>query len=647
MARLWQSGAELNSTTTDVEVSTNSGTISISSTTVRSGTYAWRANPSAGTGFYRQVIFATDQSIKGLFRVYLNIASLPGATTRLLSFATAANAPLARIDITSGGLLQLRNSNNVQVGSNSSALNTGQWYMIDLVLDASSNPGSLEGRIDGTSFASGANSSQGSWSRILWGAITTVTCDFFFDDAAMNDTSGSFQNSYPGSGKIIHLRPSAAGDANGFTTQTGGTAGAANNYTRVDEVTPDDATTFNGASLLNLEDLYNVDNSGIGSGDTVNVVMVGGRFRNNVADATSQVKFEVEKTSGGTKTQSATIVPNSTTWRTNAIAAPFNYPITTYQDPDSAAWTQSTLDSMQIGMIMGLIGVNRVDVTMVWACVDYTPSSSTTTPQTVTGKARIQKTVVRTATGVARILVTVARTVTGKARITKTVPQTITGRSRLTVTTVRTTAGKARITAVTTRTILGVARVTTTVLRTIVGRARIRTTVPQIITGVSRVTATATKNIPGKARLTVTTGRTIDGKSRMQQTTPRTITGIARLVGAAIRTILGISRILRAVAHTISGIARIAELSQQAVTGRARVQVASTRTVAGVARIVQNVNVPPIGIVLNDSKPGGVLSSGSDLAMVLSGGPNDRILDDGTTGTLNVASAAIIENRVT
>lgn len=377
MARLWQGGAELNSATDGVEVSTNSGTMSISSTTVRSGTYSWRTNPSASTGFFRHNIYTSNSSTTGYFRAYARIATLPGTTIQFLRFSNISNASMGRIDMTSTGALQLKGANGVQIGSNSSALNTGQWYKIELKLDASSSPGSLDARIDGTSFASGANSSQGNWARILWGIVTpNTTADFFFDDVALNDTSGSSQTSWPGDEKIIHLLPNAAGDSNGFLAQVGGTAGSTNNFTRVNEVTPDDATSYNGSALLNAEDLFNMGASGIQSYDTVNVVMVGARIADLVsADATAAFKLEIEKTSGGTKAQSGTIIPNSTTWGTNAGADPRTYPLITYADPDGSAWTNSTLDSMQAGYIQTATNVQTIAISTVWASVAYTPGT--------------------------------------------------------------------------------------------------------------------------------------------------------------------------------------------------------------------------------------------------------------------------------
>lgn len=374
MARIWQSGWELNTTTDAMELSLNSGTVSISTTTVRSGTYAGRANPNASTGFFRSDIFASNQNSGGYLRVYVNIATLPGATIQLVRFSSTANAHLASLRLTSTGTLTLNAANNSQVGSASSALSTGTWYRLELKCDATNATGTVDGRIDGVSFASGNNSSRGSWARALVGAITpNSTCDIFFDDWAVNDSSGSSQTSFPGSGKIIHLKPNAAGDANSWLKTAGG-AGDSNNYQLVDEVPPNDATDYVQSGTLNDKDLYNVDASGVGASDTVNVVAVGARFANDVFDNLLTFRLEIEKTSGGTIAQSGDIIPSSTFWTTNNnTTAPSPYPLVLYADPDSAAWTSSTLDSMQIGAKITAANTNKIVLSAIWASVDYTP----------------------------------------------------------------------------------------------------------------------------------------------------------------------------------------------------------------------------------------------------------------------------------
>lgn len=375
MARLWHGGAELNSTTDGMEVDTNSGTMSISSTTVRSGTYSWRTNPSASTGFFRKQISGSDQNKGGYLRAYVRIATLPGTTIQLLRFSSTANTHLASIRLTSTGTLTLNNAANTQVGSASSALSTNTWYRIELKCDSTAATGTLDGRIDGVSFASGNNSSRGSWARILWGAITpNSTCDIFFDDIALNDDQGSAQTSFPGDEKLIVLRPDSAGDSNQWL-QTAGGAGASTNYQLVDEVTPNNATDYIQSTTLNDIDFYNCGASGINSYDTVNVVTVHGRMTNDTADATSAVKLRIEKNGSGTVSEGSAIIPNSTTWMTDGATATFLPTLVLYTDPDTSAWTSTTLDSMQIGAKLTADTANKILISALWAYIGYTPGT--------------------------------------------------------------------------------------------------------------------------------------------------------------------------------------------------------------------------------------------------------------------------------
>lgn len=377
MARLFSSGFELNSLAANIEFTNTAGTLSIVTSPVRSGTYALRANPAAATGIVTRSIYGADQNFIGFVRLYLYIASLPSGNDAIIRFSTTTNTNRAGIRLTAGGALQLINSSSVQVGSDSSTLSTGQWYMVELRIDATTNPGTLEARLNGQVFAAGSNNIQGSWARIQLGSMTAATtADLHFDDIAVNDNSGSFQNTYPGPGKIIHLYPNASGDQTQWTI--GGSTPAATNWQSVSEVTPDNGVTLVSSNTLNQEDLYNVGSPAIGAGDNINVVHVGGRFNNNVADAVTQFVFEATKASGGTIAQSAGIIPNTASFTTNSVATDYAYPITLYRDPDSINWTRATLETMQIGQRLTAAGTNNIQVSTIWALVDYTPSTPAT-----------------------------------------------------------------------------------------------------------------------------------------------------------------------------------------------------------------------------------------------------------------------------
>lgn len=380
MARVFQTGWENNTSTDNCFLSVTGSPQILSGAPARTGTYYLRVNNTGAGENVRYQFATTDQTSPHFYRAYIYIVAAPTSNKYILRTYKIDLTARFGIKLTSALKLQLFNTeDNVQIGSDSDALSLNTWYRVEYTADLTTlSSSALSARIDGSEFASGtANFAAGVGTFIIGSDLSDATLDIYYDDLAVNNTSGSFQNSWPGSGKIIHLRPSAAGDSNGFLTQVGGTAGASNNFTRVNEVTPDDATSYNGSALLSAEDLFNCDDSGIGAFDSVNVVSVGVKMADLVgADATAAFKVELEKTASGTKAQSGALIPNSTTWVTNAAAAAFIYPLITYQDPDGGTWTQATLDSMQIGYIQTAINVQTIAISTVWASVDYTPASS-------------------------------------------------------------------------------------------------------------------------------------------------------------------------------------------------------------------------------------------------------------------------------
>lgn len=381
MARQWTCGFELQTFATGIEVDSNSGTPVISTTTVRSGLASMRVQGTSISKFFTQQFLGTGSTTNKFVRFYFRIASATGTNAvafALLRDGTSGNGPSLRIN-TNNTLELWDEQAGVQRGSDSSALSTNTWYRIEFSYIRST--GVITAYIDGVQFATGSSTTNMSMDTFRLGMIDTATCDFFYDDVALNDSSGTNQTGLPGAGNVIRLSPDSAGDVNGFLVQVGGTAGSTNNFTRVNEITPDDATTYNASAVLNAEDLFNCGASGIGATDTVNVVSVGVRFANLVsADATASFKAEIEKTASGTKTQSAAIIPNSTTWRSNvpSTTLPKTYPLTTYIDPDGAAWTQATLDTMQIGYIETVANVQTIGISTIWAYVDYTPAAAIT-----------------------------------------------------------------------------------------------------------------------------------------------------------------------------------------------------------------------------------------------------------------------------
>lgn len=379
MARLWMSGFGLNSVTTSMEFSSITGTVSIQNTVTRVGPYALRVNPASGASFvryhYTDGTVGSDLSTNVRLRFYLRVDTAPSTNTTIARIANQGNNACAQLRITSTRTLAILDAGNNTVGSASAALTIGTWYMIELGLDSSTNPGTIYGRLSGTQFATGANSAQSPWSRIVLGSITGTAIDMYIADVALNDTSGSFQNSWPDAGVVYTIVPGSDGDNSQWRKTDNVTSGDNTSWQLVNQIPPDDATSYTQTLTATAQDSFVLASTGVGAG-TVNVVQVCGRHSNTPsADATTAFKYQIKKASGGTVVQSAAIIPNSTTFVSNAGAEPRNAPITLHQDPDATNWTLSTLGTTQIGYQMTAANTNRIRVSGVWALADITPST--------------------------------------------------------------------------------------------------------------------------------------------------------------------------------------------------------------------------------------------------------------------------------
>jgi hypothetical protein len=390
MSRVWTCGFENQSVTAMVESDSITGTCTIDTTTKRSGGASLKVNPSSASAYGTTQFSWTSQEGDATanayyFRGYIYITAYPTSISTTLPnndvsiFEVNAGSAVLLVSIDGSGALRLYDYTPALVGSPSAALALNTWYRIEFAYCAEAGSTILELLVNGTNVATTTtNASNLDPTVFRYGnSVGTATMTIYYDDMAINYNDGSSQSIYPGSGKVIFLKPNAAGDASNWAAnRTGGTAGNGNNYTRVNETPPNDATSFNGSVTLNEEDLHNCADSGISSKDKVNVVCVGVRFRRAAVSGTSSAfKLEIEKTSGGTKTQSGAIVSVGTGWYTNnQTLGPSNYRLITYADPDGAPWTQATLDSMQIGYKISTGTATRVDVSTVGACVDYPPA---------------------------------------------------------------------------------------------------------------------------------------------------------------------------------------------------------------------------------------------------------------------------------
>lgn len=377
--RAWSSGAELQTQASAVEFDEVSGTASIDTTTKRSGAASLRINPSAATIWKGQRF--TSSTVRTVYvRTYVYVASYPAALEGIFSCNENVQGGGSEIQMNTDGTLELWDlGNGVQVGSDSSALSLNTWYRLEMYCDASDTTWETTAYIDGVSFANSttiaAPAAGGSWDLIVGnlGFTGTGSYDMYFDDMAANTSAGTAQNTLPGAGSIVHMQPDSAGDTNGCS---------AGDFSSIDEVTPDDATTVcvldadTGGDVIEVN-TESSSSAGIDSYDTISVVMVGVRDA-QVSAASATLVPVIRSASAGTRLSGTSYTHNDTTYRTNGDTQPRIYNLSTTTDPTTGiAWTPTgtnSLDNLQIGMNCTDCNPDT-NVSTVWALVEYVDGS--------------------------------------------------------------------------------------------------------------------------------------------------------------------------------------------------------------------------------------------------------------------------------
>ncbi len=302
------------------------------------------------------------------FRTYLYITTAPSAQNRIISVKNSSGTTIAYLTLDNSRLLRLYDEDS-SIGSASSALSTSTWYRIEFKIDATGSGSTdiVEARINGGVFATSStrNLSTGVRTLSLGANINSeanTTGDIYFDDVAINKNIGTYQNSYPGDGKIAHLRPSANGSP---VAWTGG-------YTYVNETTPDDGTNRIFTNTIGDVARFELDNTttpGITSGAHINLVSVGLRYSMGATSAAAAVSL---LDSDGFFIESG-FINSSGSYETNSDVEPRSYPLTMYTRPlTSSLWSTSELDSAVLGIrYVDDNGSTNFYVSTLWALVEY------------------------------------------------------------------------------------------------------------------------------------------------------------------------------------------------------------------------------------------------------------------------------------
>lgn len=190
----------------------------------------------------------------------------------------------------------------------------------------------INGVVDATFTGDTQNTANATADRCdIWADVGSGGFNCEIDDVYINDGQGSVNNDYSGDQAVYYLRCNTAGDNAEWTPS------ASTNVSNIDDVFPDDDTTYNSTDVENELDLFNVEDLPLASG-VIAAICIHIRARKETA-GTANIQ-RAHKRAG-----------------TTSLGSSFN-PSTSYEsqyetlelDPVSAAaFTIANVNDMQLG----------------------------------------------------------------------------------------------------------------------------------------------------------------------------------------------------------------------------------------------------------------------------------------------------------
>jgi hypothetical protein len=354
----------------------NSFACTQNTTAPHSGTYRASCSGQAVTK-----ALSTNKTSGALYtRFYFNSSvATPAADRIVMVWEGNGGTDNVRVTLLTTGKLRLTNVTTGATADTAGSISVDTWYRLEVRALISNTVGELELRwyladatteIETALTIGAANidtiGADGNYSQLLLqepaGANT-----FRFDDIAINDNGGTFQNSWPGPGKIYLLKPD--GDVSVTWTPTCGA-----NNANVDDVpgTPDDATTEVTTGTANNVDRLTLTALGaeVTSDATIKLANVYGRVDGDGTAGTRQMRFKIWD-EGGTLTNGPTNnLCNSTSY---ARAGTSDHLVL-----DTSGKTKTNLDSFDVGYEN--LNTANCFVTAVWVNVEWLETVAATNP---------------------------------------------------------------------------------------------------------------------------------------------------------------------------------------------------------------------------------------------------------------------------
>lgn len=350
----------------------------------RSGAYAHALDSSTVPN--TPLIFQDFTGTSGatyFLRGWLYITTWPDTDFLAAVFYAAGAVSLCQARLTTTGTIGLYVGGSLVGSTQQLSLNT--WTCIELSIKINSASGSDDDaalRINGTTLASVTNTAidtalpiqyQLGWVEAVSGAANNALIGnnklMYADDIALNDSTGTVQNSWPGiDGKCLVVRVSGAGD----------TAPSTGTVASVDEMPPSsaDIITLTATATTGYFTLLQSDYAVVGASDSILFVAVNAMVSGATGTACNWIA-RIKSQASGTVASGGNKAIASTTYHGNATAsANRTHGLVQYTDPQAGGpWTKALLDTAQIGFGSGDVSPNP-RASAVWAVIEYVPAAA-------------------------------------------------------------------------------------------------------------------------------------------------------------------------------------------------------------------------------------------------------------------------------
>jgi len=309
-------------------------TATINSGGGRYGGNAIRVN-DVSTGYLRKTLDAQATWIVGFA---IMPTAFPTTNTAIFQLLDQGSTQVELRVYSDGTMALTRNGASLSGGLSTLALRIGAWYFIEVkvTIAAAVLANEVQVQVNGElviDVTAGQQTKQTANASANSIQLAGLVPNTSFDDVYICDGTGLVNTDFLGDCRIYTMLPNGAGDQTDF-----GVVGSANNWSAVDDETPDDDATYVYSQTAAQRDLYNLQNLSI-SGATIYGV---------------QTVLDCRKDDAGARTVAATIKTGGTIYDGSAFS-----PGTTYQfytetrevNPFTAvAWTDTDLTSLQAGV---------------------------------------------------------------------------------------------------------------------------------------------------------------------------------------------------------------------------------------------------------------------------------------------------------